>query len=342
MALENELNLVLAKFRKIVDPVIKRVLISGVDKKFHDIVSYQISTGGKRLRPALAIISCLALGGKIKDVLYPAAGLEILHNYTLIIDDMIDNDQERRGKPTLWSKFGESIAQCVGIDYGTAVFQAAKHSNKYIKISELFALLMKDITDGQILDILFEQQGRYDESYVLKNRYSKITEKDYFKMVSQKTASLFQTCCEVGGICAKASEKRLEALKNFGLNLGIAFQIQDDILDIFGEPNSRKTSLQGKDILERKGGNIVILIALNELSSKERENFLKIFKKEKIEGRDIRGAIKLIKKTSAFQKANLLGRQYIEKAKKYLQFFPKNKWRNLLEDFANFAMKREK
>ena len=119
MALENELNLVLAKFRKIVDPVIKRVLISGVDKKFHDIVSYQISTGGKRLRPALAIISCLALGGKIKDVLYPAAGLEILHNYTLIIDDMIDNDQERRGKPTLWSKFGESIAQCVGIDYGS-------------------------------------------------------------------------------------------------------------------------------------------------------------------------------------------------------------------------------
>ncbi len=113
---------ILTKLARKVDPIIKKILILNVDRKFQELVKYPISAGGKRLRPALAIFSCQLLGGKLKDVLYPAAALEILHNYTLIIDDMIDNSILRRGKKTCWAKFGQSMAQCVGIDFAASIF----------------------------------------------------------------------------------------------------------------------------------------------------------------------------------------------------------------------------
>ena len=337
----SELNSILNEYSKLVEPAIEKILNSGVDEKNRGIVKYQIFTGGKRLRPALAIICCQLLGGKIKDALFPAAGLEILHNYALIIDDIIDNSNLRRGKPTSWFKFGRSIIQCIGIDYLAALFQATNLSKEPSKISELFAKTMKIIVDGEILDILFEQQGREEEPYVVKNRYRNITEKDYFKMVSKKTAILFQTCCEMGGMMGLAKKKELEALRNYGFNLGIAFQVQDDILDIFGEKESDSTKI-GKDIIERKGGNIVILYALKELPQRKKERVLRIMRKKKIENKDIREAIELINQTNGRQKAYLFGQKFVERAKKNLNFLPKNKWNNLLREMADFALEREK
>jgi len=338
---KEKLNSVLDKFAKISAPVVKKILISNVDRKFQKLVSYQISTGGKRLRPALAAISCLMLGGKLKDILYPAAGLEIFHNYTLIVDDIIDNSPLRRERKTTWAKFGRSIAQCIGIDYGAAIFQASSLAKNPVLVSELFAKTLKNVMEGELLDILFEQAGRNDEAYVLKNRYRKITEKDYFKMVSKKTAALFQVCCELGGICAGAKEKELQALRNYGFNLGIAFQIQDDILDIFGEEKKFGKKI-GKDIEERKLGNIVISLALKEFNLVDKRKFLRILKKKKINQKDIKEAINLIKKTNSYQKALELGQKFSKKAKKNLEILPKNKWSDLLMSLADFAIVREK
>jgi len=284
---------------------------------------------------------CQLLGGKIKDVLYPAAGLEILHNYSLIVDDIIDNSILRRGKPTAWAKFGKSIAQCIGIDYPAAAFQAANRSKEPIKISELFARTMKTIVDGEILDILFEQQGREDESYVVKNRYQNITEKDYFEMVNKKTAALFQTCCEAGGICAGAKEKELKVLRNYGFNLGIAFQITDDILDIFGEKGSTTKKI-GRDIRERKEGNIIIHFALKKLSKRKKQRILRIMRKKEIKNKDIKEAVKLINQTRSRQKAYQFGQKFVEKAKKNLNSLSKNKWNDILREIAGFAIEREK
>lgn len=293
------------------------------------------------MRPTLSIISCQMLGGKIKDVLYPAAGLEIMHNYTLIVDDIIDNSLLRRGKPTLWAKFGRSTAQCVGIDYSAAVFQAANKSNNLVKTSELFAKTLKTIAGGEILDILFEQSGRKEEPYAVKNRYYNIVEKDYFKMAGKKTASLFEACCEAGGIAAQAKKKELAALRNYGFNLGIAFQIQDDILDIFGkEKNFGKVI--GGDIAERKLGNIVILYALKELKPAGRKRFLRILRKEEIRKSDIKEAVKLIEKTNSREKAEALAKKFIEKAKGQLSYLPQNNWNKLLSQTADFIKERKK
>ncbi len=336
-----KIETILIKLTKPVEPIIEKILTSYVDKKYQELFKYQIKTGGKRLRPALVIISCRLLGGKLKDAFYPAAGLEILHNFTLIIDDIIDNSNLRRRKLTTWLKFGTSIAQCAGADYLASAFQTANQSKEPQKISELFAKTIKIIVDGEMLDVLFEQKGRENESYVVKNRYFKITDKDYFEMAGKKTAFLFQTCCETGGIAAGAKEREIQNLRSYGFNLGIAFQIQDDILDIFGEEKSFGKKI-GKDIVERKGGNIVILFALKELNLADRKKLLGVLRKEKINQKDIKTAVNLIEKTNGHQKAVLLGKKYVEKAKESLGQLPKNKWSELLANLADFAIAREK
>ncbi len=336
-----EINSYLNKIVKIIDPAVKEILTSYVSKSNREIVNYQVSVGGKRLRPALAIINCQMLGGKVKDILYPAAGLEILHNYSLIIDDIIDNDRVRRGKTTCWAKFGKSIAQCISVDYAAAIFQTANKSKAPIKISELFAKSLKNIVDGEILDILFEKSGREDEPYIIENRYKTISEKDYLDMVKKKTAVLFQNTCELGGVCAKASHKQLNALKNYGLNLGIAFQVKDDILDIFGEEKKFGKKI-GKDIKEKKRGNIVILLALKELNSTDKNQLSNILKKKKITQKDIKKAVRIIKKTNAGDLSLEFGKKYVQKAKSNLGLLPKNKWNSLLQEMTEFTITREK
>ena len=341
MTAKQELDLILKKINQKLEPVIQEVLSSHIDKSREKIVNYQISVDGKRMRSVLAVLSYNALGGKTKDILYPAAGLEILHNYSLIIDDIIDNSELRRGELTTWAKFGKSIAQCIGIDYSAAIFQTANHSKNSKKISEIFAKTMKIIADGEIMDILFEQIRRENEPYIQNSRYKQITEKDYFEMASKKTAVLFKISCEIGGICADANEIQINALRNYGFNLGIAFQIKDDILDIFGKEKKFGKKI-GQDIKERKGGNIVMLLMLKELISDNRNKFLEIIKKPQINEKDIKQTIDLINTTNARKAAYKLGQTFIDKAKKNLELLPKNKWNNFLFYMADFAITRER
>lgn len=338
---KKELDLFLKQTTAMVNPVIQELLESYVDKKFYNLIDYQAFTGGKRFRPGLTIICSKLLGGKIKDVLYPAAGLEILHNSTLIVDDIIDHSQLRRNKPTVWFKFGNSVAECMGIDYLVAAFEGANHSKKPALVSEIFAETLKTVINGEILDILFEQRGREEEAYIVKNRYHKVTKQKYFEMIGKKTASLAQSCCEVGAICAAGSNKQLKTLKDYGFNLGMAFQIRDDILDIFGNEEKFGKKI-GKDIEERKLGNIVILSALAELSKLDKEKILKIIRKKEIKNKDIKEAIKLIKKTQACEKACGLAEEFSAKAKKQLKLLPQNKWNKALESLADFVIQRER
>ena len=281
------------------------------------------------------------LKGNMKDVLYPAAGLEILHNYSLIVDDIIDNSVLRRGKPTAWAKFGKSIAQCIAVDYGVSIFEAGMKSKNHLEINKILAKALKTLIDGEILDILFEQSGKEEEPYVKKNRYFNIREQDFLKMVSQKTAALLSASCEIGGICANASKQEIKHLKKFGLNIGMAFQISDDILDIFGEEKKFGKKI-GKDIEERKGGNCVVYFASQEFSAKEKKEFWEILRKKKIKAGDIKKAIGLIRKTKAREMAFEYGERFAKQAKKNLSFLPQNKYNNFLAEIADLIMKRER
>ena len=335
-------DIFLRRVARLVDPIIKEVLLLSVDEKRKKLVNYQISTGGKRLRPALAVASCLTCGGMAEDALYPAAGVEILHNCSLIYDDIIDNSSLRRGKSTVWSKFGTSIAQCVGLDYSAAIFQAANRSRNPLEVSELFARTMKAVVEGEIRDILLEQRGRDGEKYVVRHRRRTVEQEDYLQMVSQKTACLMQVSCEVGAISAGAEEEQRDALRAYGFNLGVAFQIGDDILDIFGEEQEFGKKI-GKDIEERKMGNIVILHALDELtSSGEHRELLAILRKNRLNDRDVHKALNLISSTGARQRSLLLGQEYSARAKRSLQGLPENKWNGFLARIVDSAIDRKR
>jgi len=160
-------------------------------------------------------------------------------------------------------------------------------------------------------------------------------------MVSKKTAALIQACCEVGGIVTSDKKSEIDALRNYGFNLGIAFQIRDDILDIFGNKKEFGKRI-GNDIKERKLGNIVIFYALKELPQSKRKKVLTVLRKREIRNKDIKEVIKILKETKAREKAYLLGEKYIKKAKESLKILPKNKWNKVLSDIADFVIERNR
>lgn len=323
-----------------IEPAIKNFLKEDTSPALKELLFYTIETGGKRLRPALTMLSCQAAGGSPSAAISAAAGLEIIHNYSLIIDDIIDRGLVRRNKPTLWLKYGESIAECLSIDFAASVFQAANHSKFSKQLTKIFAGVLKTIVEGEILDILFERQTRKNEPYITNTRPKFIAEKDYLNMIRKKTASLLGACCQAGAICAKARPTYTEALQKYGYNLGIAFQIQDDILDIFGEEKKVGKKI-GKDIEEGKGGNIILLLALQELPKTGRERINRIMRQGKISKKNVNEVIRLLNKTKAQQKANELKNHFVRKAKNELSKVRPNKWTKMLEEVANFVAQRE-
>lgn len=324
-----------------VDPAIYELLCTHVEQRCQNLAKYQISCGGKRLRPTLAFLSCELLGGKEEDVLYPAASLEILHNSTLIIDDIIDHSDTRRGNKTVWKKYGTSMAECFSMDYVASVFQGAMKSPKPKELTELFAKTLKTIVDGEVDDILFERSGRESEPFVQENRFENITEEDYHLMAEKKTAALIKASCETGGICAGGSASDVELLGEYGFNIGVAFQIRDDILDIFGDEKEFGKKI-GKDIIEKKLGNIVVLFAIKELNAQEREELLSILNtSQAIQDSQVESAINLIKKTSANEKASKLAEEFVEKALMVLNKLPKNEANNTLAEIATFIVQRK-
>lgn len=290
----------------------------------------------------LAVLSCQLLGGSLEDVLYPAAALEILHNYTLIIDDIIDHSDFRRDKETVWKKFGKSMAECFAMFYSASIFEGVGKAKNGSRLVELYGKTIKIIINGEIKDILFERCGREDEKFVEENRYKDITKENYFEMVGQKTAALLRSCCEAGAICANASEDNIKKISSYGFNLGVAFQIQDDILDIFG--NEKKFGKKiGKDIIEKKMGNFIILSALLELSKSDQKIIDDLLCSDgEITEKDVRKIISLIGKTNAKKEAEKAAREHIEIALRDLEKLPPNEYRDTLSDLAHYIVERDK
>ena len=307
-----------------------------------ELLRYSVFSGGKRIRPLLAMLCCRVVGGSDEDVLYAAAGIELLHNYSLIIDDIIDRSVLRRGRPTVWKKFGVSVAQCVAADLAASAFRAAALSKHPVKVVEIFARVMKRAARGEMLDILFEQSGRENESYVVENRFNQVTLDDYFQMVSNKTAAFIEATCEIGGVCADASEEEIEALRRYGYNIGVAFQIRDDILDIFGKAEVTGEEI-GKDLRTRKLGNLVILLACEEMMNEDKRRFLSLMRKnEELTNYELNELIKMVKKTNAEERAMGYGRNFVDNALCALRSLPQNEHVKQLEQIAFFILRREK
>jgi len=334
----NPLDL-LVEYGKRVDPVMEKYLLRNAHPDFAEAVLYPIKMGGKRVRPALTLLSALAVGGNAEEAYPAAAGVELAHNYSLILDDIIDHSEVRRGMPTVWKKYGLSTAILVAVHYRESISEALNDTRDPEAFHEEMARVIKLLTDGERLDILFEQAGREDEPYVLSKRYRKLKLEEYLEMVEKKTGALIEASCFFGGLSVEGvDDEALTALRSYGKNVGIAFQISDDIIDIFGEEGKTGKKVGG-DIKEHKLGNVVVLLALEELG--EDSVLSQVLRKNEVSWEEVSAAINEIKKTNAYRRADSLRKSYVDAALKALEKLPDSPYRRMLESLAIFIERRE-
>lgn len=337
----NLLKQTLSDLSQAVEPYIEELLADSLEPDTAQQAIYQCKIGGKRIRPSLVILMGQLFGADFKDLAYPAAAIEILHNSTLLADDIIDHSDFRRNQPTCWKKYGQSFAECQVLNYAASIPLGLINSNQSQALIELYSRTLKIVVEGEIKDILFERSGRQDEPYANQKRYKTITKDDYFTMITQKTAVLIEACCRAGAIIGLASEKQLELASSYGRNIGLAFQIQDDILDIFADEKEFGKKI-GKDIIEKKLGNFVILTALEELSEEDQAYIHQVLNSgQVVDDKTVKEVIKLINKTKAKQIASAEAQQYIDKALDDLQQLPQNQTNQILADLAKYIIDRQ-
>jgi geranylgeranyl diphosphate synthase type I len=323
---------------KKVDPIMTKYLIEGASEDFKPILLHQIEAGGKRIRPAIVLLSCEAAGGNPEWAIWVAAALELIHNYTLLYDDIIDRGELRRGKKTTRAVYGDAMALLAGLHYREAINKLINRSPASYKLHELISQAIIELTEGERLDILFEQAGR-TENYITEKRITTPSWSLYLDLIQKKTASLLIASARAGAIVADAPPEVEESFSKYGLNLGIAFQVIDDYLDLFGKEEKFGKEI-GKDIKEHKLSNALILLALEELDYKNKEKLLSILRKES-SAEEISEGIELIKSTKARERAINFAEERVKIAKTAINFLPDSNAKTLLNALADSVVKRE-
>lgn len=232
--LENKLKEIL----KVINSEINRLETIVPEKTLNEPYKYLFEIGGKRVRAMLTMLVSGVISGKPENALRPALAIELLHNFTLVHDDIMDNSPTRRGRQTIHTKYDNSIAILLGdIIVGVANDQLLK-SNNFYEIFKEFNKALIEVCRGQALDMEF-------------NINQNVKSSDYFTMIELKTASLIICSLAMGAIVNNAEETMINDIKQLGYNIGVAFQLQDDLLDLFGTEAAVGKRI-GNDIVEGK------------------------------------------------------------------------------------------
>lgn len=215
----------------------------------YEPIEYTLAAGGKRVRPQLAMIASQLFDGNDEDVLPAALALEIFHNFTLLHDDVMDHAEVRRGRPTVHIKWNENTAILSGDQMLIEAYKmlAQVPADKLPKVLHLFNKMATEICEGQQYDVDFESQEH-------------VAIDDYLLMIRLKTSVLLATALQMGAYIAGADEQAQDALYQFGIHIGLAFQIQDDILDVWGDPATFGKAIGGDIACNKK--TFVTLTAL--------------------------------------------------------------------------------
>ena len=303
--------------------------LKGNPTQLYDAAAHLIVNGGKRLRPFMVMKSCEILGGKLKDAMPAASAVEMIHNFTLVHDDIMDNDEMRHGVPTVHKKFGLPVAILAGDVLFSKAYQILSDSNLPAKeVNDLVSRLAKacvDVCEGQILDIKMAEAKKIPSQV------------DYIKMIEKKTAALFDVSCSMGAICAKAKQSDIVKLSAFGKNLGIAFQITDDLIGVMGDSKMTKKPV-GNDLREGKK-SLPIVLAITKSKGNDKKTILKAFGNPKATKKDIEKAVEVIRALGIEKIVRKQALQYSEKAQKSLSNYSGSAKKELLS-LLDFVVKR--
>ncbi len=317
---------------KLIDREIESVFPRQISN-LHDAVYYHLGTGGKRIRPVLAIATCEALGGSAERVVPFAAACEILHQWLLVHDDIEDGDRVRRDKPAVWIKYGLANGINIGDYMSAKVYELVLNSKNYgVNNEDVFRLL-----DAMIRTAVKTAEGQAMDMNLRRN--DNPSEKDYMGMVTGKTGHYITIPMVGGAIVAGADEKIIKSIVEFGNFIGPAFQITDDMLDLTKGKGRGET---GRDIKEGKR-SILVVHCLGKADAKERKLLLDTLNKPagQTSDEDILRAKKLFEKYGSIEFAEEKAKKLVSKAKDAAKELPVP-LRSVLNEFADYMVTRKR
>lgn len=295
----------------------------------YDPQRYILQNGGKRIRPALTLISCGLCGVDAKRAVPAALAVELLHNFTLIHDDIMDQADSRRGEPSVHVKWDTATAILSGdsmFAHALLQLQDLPDEVNHKQISRIFLNAINIVCEGQALDMEFET--RQD-----------VTVDEYHKMISGKTGALMSAGMQMGGMCGNATEDQLEKLSVIGESLGLAFQIQDDWLDIVADPGTFGKRKAG-DIIEGKK-TFLMLTALERCNSYEREKITGYINNKPLSKGEVDEIIQLFEKYNVISDTRDHFMEAYSRAEKALQQFGESNYKLDLQQLIKFLKNRE-
>ena len=283
------------------------------------------------LRPALTLITAEAVGGQKEGALKTGSAIELIHTFSLIHDDIMDDDDMRRGMPSVHKVWGEDVAILAGDTLFSKAFEIIINSNPEISSPAQINAALSTVADacvkiceGQALDMGFED--RFD-----------VSEDEYLEMIFKKTGALIAAATKAGAIMGGASDDVVDAMYEYGRLIGLAFQIQDDYLDLASDEETL-----GKPIGSDIGKGKMTIIAINGLSSagEDSEKLLEILKDDNNSKDDIDLAIEILTKCGAIEYARNLALDSVNQAKEVLEILPDSSSKQVLVDIADFVLER--
>ena len=312
---------------------INTILYNAVKKRkpssLYEPASYILHSDGKRLRPFLVLLSAKAVGGKFKSAYNAAAAVELLHNFTLVHDDIMDNADKRRGRLTLHKKYDINTAILVGDSLLSVAYEyLLKDCNGNSKaVLNSFTTGLEEICEGQSLDTEFEKR-------------KKVSHGEYVEMIKKKTASMVKMCCEIGGLLGRGKPGDVKALSEYGLNIGIAFQIQDDLLDITAQEEKFGKRIGG-DLIEGKKTYLFIK-ALEKSKGEDKKKLMKVIENKGIRINQVKKYKELYENLGVIDDAKRAINSYTNKALNSIYVIKNRTNREILIWLADSLIKRTK
>ena len=288
----------------------------------YEPIEYTLAAGGKRVRPQLAMIACQMFGGKEKEVLPAALALEVFHNFTLLHDDVMDKADVRRGRATVHVKWNENTAILSGDQMLIEAYKllAGVPAEKLPKVLQLFNKMATEICEGQQYDVDFESQEQ-------------VAVEEYLKMIRLKTSVLLATALQIGSYIAGANEQQQETLYQFGINVGLGFQIQDDILDVWGDPETFGKAVGGDISCNKKTFVYLEAKKLLENETNKLEEWYSLTLEDNTE--KIAAVKEIFEQSGVREKCEQVVSEYTQRAMQLLEELPQNEATEQLRQLAN-------
>lgn len=303
------------------------------DKNVYGLLIPFLRRGGKRIRPVLSLLSCGAVGGDYGQAVEPAAIIEMFHNFTLIHDDIEDDSQFRRGEPALHVTYGVPVALNSGDALYTLLWRGLLglkfRPARLVALQKLYADAFKQVVDGQGTELAWIRSGRFD-----------VTEKEYLDMIGGKTAALMGLSCEVGAFLGGGGKREQLALRDYGRNIGTAFQIQDDVLNVTGDFEKYQKEIGG-DISEGKR-TLMVLHCMARADGHERKRLMGVLASHSRKKEDLADAIGLLQKHGSVEYARTAAGAMVLKARKSISRLPDTGDKAALLALADYVIKRDR